>query len=191
MRSVGSASPPSHRRVGASSEYRIEIRIRIRNAVSGQRFANRNARRSSEPSFPVPRCYFCFTFAKPQLPAARTSLLVVLRRRAEQGAAQRLALDVLVLALALALLLLLDGLFGFGHRHAGDALHALHLPVVLALLRRARVGGSAVGLGATAKAEEVVIKALIVRVDLGAALVADAFVPGPTGVNAVVLAAPA
>src|SRR5262249_11937438 len=58
----------------------------------------------------------------------------------------------------------------------------------LDLLRRARVRRLAVGLLAAAKREVVILKSLVVRVDLGPALIAHALVPGPPGRDVVVLA---
>src|SRR5690606_769373 len=64
---------------------------------------------------------------------------------------------------------------------------ALHLPLLFALFAGERLGGLTVGLRAAAKAEEVVVEAFVVRVDLGTTLVAHAFVPGAAAVDAVVL----
>src|SRR5690606_30694231 len=75
-------------------------------------------------------------------------------------------------------------------REAGEALDALEAPSFTHLARRARIGGFPIGLRATAKPEEVVVKPLVVRVDLRPALVAHALVPRATRVDAVVFRAP-
>jgi len=115
--------------------------------------------------------------------------IVGLGFRPEQGSAHGFAPDVFGVAGALPLLLELQLLDHLLFAEAGDALHALEAPVALDLFGRAWIGRLTVGLGAAPEAEEVVIKALVVGVDLGAALVAHAFVPRAAGVHAVVFPA--
>src|SRR5262249_32488939 len=108
---------------------------------------------------------------------------------AEQDAAHRFAADVLVAALALARLLQFELLLHFRGREAGDLLDAIERPPFARLARCSRIGRLAVGLGAAAEAEEVVIELLVGRVALRPALFPHAAVRGPAGVHAVELAA--
>src|SRR5262245_23142465 len=113
---------------------------------------------------------------------------MIRRLGAEESPAHGLTEDVLRVARALLLLDELELVLHLGDGEARRAFDPLELPLLFDLVGRARIGRLAVGLGAAAKTEEVIIERLVVRVDLRAALIARAFVPRSARVNAVELA---
>src|SRR5688572_21428780 len=99
---------------------------------------------------------------------------MVLRLGTEQRAAHRLTQDVFGAAGAPIVRDELELSFHLAERETGRAFDALELPLLFDLIRGARIGRLAVGLGAAAKAEEVIIEGFVVRVDLRTALIARA-----------------
>src|ERR1700690_2933069 len=110
-------------------------------------------------------------------------LWIVLSLRSERCAAQRIAANITLSAGAIAFLGLgSQGLLDLLPRKAGYLLDFFELPIGGALFGRARIRLLMVWLGAAAKAQEIVIKALVVRVNLRATLIAHTLVPRSTRV---------
>src|SRR5664280_269800 len=118
-----------------------------------------------------------------------THLGVVFGARSEQRAAECVAATVPRAATTISFLsLCFQGFLNLLPRKASNLLNLFEFPVCFALFDRAGIRRLAVGLRAAAKAQEVIIEAFIVRVDLWPTLVANTLIPGTTRVNAVKLA---